>query len=79
MSGFAITIVERTEAGGLEQGELSQVERAVVFVARIVSAGRCERGFADSPPIGGVHPPIEDEEAGQRTPDPLTATRNLPI
>ena len=79
MSGFAITIVERTEAGGSEQGELSQVERAVVFAARTVSAGRCERGFANSPLIGGVHPPIEDEEAGQRTPDPPTATRNPPI
>ena len=79
MSGFAITIVKRTEAGGSEQGELSQVECAAVFAARIVSAGRCERGFADSPPIGGVHLPIEDEEAGQRTSDPPTATRNPPI
>ena len=79
LSGFAISIVERTEAGRSEQGELSQVERAAVFAKRTVSAGRCERGFADSPPIGGVDPPIEDEEAGQRRSDPSTATRNPPI
>ena len=79
LSGFAIGIVERTEAGRSEQEELSQVERAAVFAERTVSAGRCEKGFADSPPIGEVDPPIEDEEAGQRRSDLPTATRNPPI
>ena len=72
MSGFAIGIVERTEAGRLEQGQLSQVERAAVFSERTVSARRCERGFSDSLSI-------EDDEAGQRRSDPPTATRNPPI
>ena len=76
LSGFAIGIVEQTEARRSEQGELSQVERVAVFVERTVSAGRCEKGFADSPPIGEVDPPIEDEEAGLRRSDPPTATRN---
>ena len=76
VSGFAIGIVERTKARRSEQGQLSQVERAVVFAERTVSAWRCERGFSDSPPIGGVDPPIEDDEAGQRKSDPPTATRN---
>ena len=76
MSGFAIGIVERTEAGRSEQGQLSQVERAAVFAERTVSARRCERGFSDSPPIGGVDPLIEDDEVGQRRSDRPTATRN---
>ena len=79
MSGFAIGIVEWTEAGRSEQGQLSQVERTAVFAERTVSTRRCERGFSDSPPIGGVDPPIEDDEAGQRRSDPPTATRNPPI
>ena len=76
LSGFAIGIVEWTEAGRSEQGQLSQVERAVVFVERTVSAQRCERGFSDSLLIGGVDPPIEDDEAGHRRSDPPTATHN---
>ena len=79
MSGFAIGIVERTEVGRLEQGQLSQVKRTAMFAERTVSAGRCERGFSDNPLIGGVDPPIEDDEAGQRRSDPPTATRNLSI
>ena len=79
LSGFAIGIVEQTEAGRSEQGQLSQVERAAVFAERIVSTRRCKRGFSDSPPIGGVDPPIEDDEAGHRRSDPLTATRNPSI
>ena len=79
MSGFPIGIVERTEAGRSEQGQLSQVERAAVFAERNVSARRCERGFSDSPPIGGIDPPIEDDEAGHRRSDPPTATSNPPI
>ena len=50
-----------------------------MFAERTVSAGRCERGFTDSPPIGGVDPPIEDDESGQRRSDPLTAICNPPI
>ena len=79
MSGFSIGIVERTEAGRSKQGQLSQVERAAVFAERTVSARRCERGFNDSPPIGGVDPLIEDDEAGHRRSDPPTVTRNPPI
>ena len=79
VSGFAIGIVERTEARRSEQGQLSQVERAAVFAERTVSARRYERGFSDSSPIGGVDPPIEGDEAGQRRSDPPTATRNPPI
>ena len=79
MSGFAIGIVERIEAGRSEQGQLSQVERAAVFAERTVSARRCERGFSHSPPIGGADPPIEDDKAGQRRSDLPIATRNPPI
>ena len=79
VSGFPIGIVERTEVGRSEQGQLSQVERVAVFTERTMSARRCERGFSDSPPIGGVDPPIEDNEAGHRRSDPPTATRNPPI
>ena len=79
MSGFAIGIVERTEARRSEQGQLSQVERAAMFAERIVSARRCERGFSDSLPIGGVDPPIEDDKARHRRSDPPIATRNPPI
>ena len=43
-----------------------------MFAERTMSAGRCERGFTDSPPI-------EDDESGQRRLDPPTATRNPPI
>ena len=50
-----------------------------MFAERIVSAGRCERGFTNSPPIGRVDPPIEDNESGQKRSDLPTATRNLPI
>ena len=50
-----------------------------MFAERTVSAGRCERGFIDSPPIGGVDLLIEDDESGQRRSDPPTATRNPPI
>ena len=50
-----------------------------MFAERTVSAGRCERGFTNSPPIGGVDPPIEDDESGQRRSDPPTATHNPSI
>ena len=79
MSGFAIGIVERTEARRSKQRQLSQVERAAVFAERTIIARGCERGFNDSSPIGGVDPPIEDDEAGQRRSDPPTATCNPPI
>ena len=79
MSGFAIGILERTEAGRSEQGQLSQVERAAVFAERTIIARWCERGFSDSPPIGEIDPSIEDDEAEHRRSDPPTATRNPPI
>ena len=50
-----------------------------MFIERIVSAGRCERGFTHNSPIGGVDLPIEDDETGQRRSDPPRATRNPPI
>ena len=50
-----------------------------MLAERTVSAWQCERGFSDSPPIGGVDLPIEDDEAGHRRSDLPTATRNLPI
>ena len=50
-----------------------------MFVERTVSAERCERGFTNSLPIGGIDPPIEDDESSQRRSDLPTATRNPPI
>ena len=50
-----------------------------MFAERTVFVGRCERGFTDSPPIGGVDLPIEDDKSGQRRLDPPTATHNPPI
>ena len=50
-----------------------------MFAERTVSVGRCEKGFTNSPPIGGVDLPIEDDESGQRRSDLPTATRNPPI
>ena len=50
-----------------------------MFAERTMSVGRCERGFTDSPPIGRVDPPIEDDESGQRRLDSPTVTRNPPI
>ena len=47
-----------------------------MFTERTVFAGRCERGFTDNPPIGGVDPLIEDDESSQRRSDPPTAIRN---
>ena len=45
-----------------------------MFAERIVFVERCERGCTDSPPIGGIDPPIEDDETGRRRLDLPTET-----
>ena len=50
-----------------------------MFAGRTVSAKRCERGCTDSPPIGGIDPPIEDDKTGRIRSDPPIETRNSPI
>ena len=50
-----------------------------MFAEAIVSAERCERGCTNSPPIGGIDPPIEDDETGTRRSDLSTEQRNPPI
>ena len=50
-----------------------------MFAKTTVSAERCERGCTDSPPIGGIDSPIEDDETCPRRSDPPTETRNPSI
>ena len=72
----------KTKTGRSEQIDCvsSSAQRGgVVFAGRTVSAERCERGCTDSPPIGGIDLPIEDDKTGRRRLDPPTETRNPPI
>ena len=50
-----------------------------MFVEATVFVEWCERGCTDSSPIGGIDPPIEDDETCPRRSDPSTEQRNPPI
>ena len=74
--------MERTEIGRSEQINCvsSSAHRgSVVFAEAAMSAEWCERGCTDSPPIGGIDPPIEDNDTGPRRSNPPAEQRNPSI
>ena len=49
-----------------------------MFAEETMSAESCERGCSERLPIGGINPPIQEDEIGPRRSDPPIEQCNPP-